>query len=232
MSCDGDDNLLTQDIISVLIKKWENHKQNPFHPNTKPEYFSETYLFFDLDLHNQNSKNSLSTGHKLDQVRTLVNFFNDETGNGKMYISYPMIESVRYTKELPDNCFHTYTYPAFSTNFKQDAAAFSAYPNLDFISFRFSTKGNKQKGWEIEVPKLIKNWMNISKQHILKANWLCNRQLSIPASYNSVQQNSVFNAERELITQKEEISILNAFPLFLFDYFGKKLFIHPHEAKS
>lgn len=32
----------------------------------------------------------------------MLDFFSDETENGKLYINYPMIESLKYTKEIPD----------------------------------------------------------------------------------------------------------------------------------
>lgn len=31
-----------------------------------------------------------------------MDYFSDETENGKLYINYPMIESLKYTKEIPD----------------------------------------------------------------------------------------------------------------------------------
>lgn len=32
----------------------------------------------------------------------MLDYFSDETENGKLYINYPMIESLKYTKEIPD----------------------------------------------------------------------------------------------------------------------------------
>ena len=55
--------------------------------------FSEIYLFFDYDGHN----NNLPCG--CDHYKTLqemLNTFDNETENGKMYISYPMIEAIKH----------------------------------------------------------------------------------------------------------------------------------------
>lgn len=38
----------------------------------------------------------------------MLTLFADETENGKLYINYPMIESIRYTKELPDTDYANY----------------------------------------------------------------------------------------------------------------------------
>lgn len=42
------------------------------------------------------------------RLKELLDFFNEETDMGKLYINYPMIESLKYTKQLPDADFHTY----------------------------------------------------------------------------------------------------------------------------
>lgn len=59
--------------------------------------FSQIFLFFDYDF--QNRLGAQKVNGILDEM--LV-FFSDETENGKLYINYPMIESLKYTKEIPD----------------------------------------------------------------------------------------------------------------------------------
>ena len=48
--------------------------------------FASVYLFFDLD-----PQDSLFS---IEETRELTAYFDDETQNGKLYISYPMVESV------------------------------------------------------------------------------------------------------------------------------------------
>ncbi len=50
----------------------------------RSEDFSEVYLLFDLDNHDPQYK---------DDIKKVLNFFNNETEQGKLYLSYPMIES-------------------------------------------------------------------------------------------------------------------------------------------
>lgn len=54
--------------------------------------FSEVYLFFDYDAHNDNLP---QVYRRTDVVEELLQAFDNETENGKLYISYPMIESLR-----------------------------------------------------------------------------------------------------------------------------------------
>ena len=59
--------------------------------------FSQVFLFFDYDF--QNRIGAQKVNNILDEM---LDFFDDETENGKLYINYPMIESLKYTKEIPD----------------------------------------------------------------------------------------------------------------------------------
>lgn len=56
--------------------------------------FSQIFLFFDYDF--QNRLGTQKVNGILDEM---LDFFSDETENGKLYINYPMIESLKYTKE-------------------------------------------------------------------------------------------------------------------------------------
>ena len=53
--------------------------------------FSEVYMFFDLDAHQQNLK---SGENPVSVVKQMLDFFSNETDNGKLYISYPMAEAI------------------------------------------------------------------------------------------------------------------------------------------
>ena len=45
----------------------------------------------------QNSQLSLDEINR--RVEEMLKLFDDETDNGKLYINYPMIESIRYTRD-------------------------------------------------------------------------------------------------------------------------------------
>ena len=55
------------------------------------EDFSEGYLFFDYDGHQKN----LSKYDEKDALEQMLMSFDNETENGKLYISYPMVEALR-----------------------------------------------------------------------------------------------------------------------------------------
>lgn len=59
---------------------------------------SETYLFFDYDFQ---CKHGILE-YNNDGLAKMLSYFNDETGNGKLYVNYPMIEALIYTRGLQD----------------------------------------------------------------------------------------------------------------------------------
>lgn len=82
------------DIVSLLMEKFASQKDNPLKGIDRSADISEIYLFFDYDFHNRN----LSLEEINRQVKEMLETFNNETEYGKLYIDYPMVESIRYTK--------------------------------------------------------------------------------------------------------------------------------------
>ena len=105
--------------------------------------FQKFIFFFDYDIHNQDKSKSLDRNELNNQLSKLLDFFDDETGQGKLFINYPMVESIRYTKKLPDTQYNTYTFSLDDLGtFKKDSVTFSYYKNLDFIAAHFRKNGD------------------------------------------------------------------------------------------
>ncbi len=171
----------------------------------KSSDFESIYLFFDYDFYRGN----LSV--KNAQVQELLEYFNEETENGRLFISYPMIESIQYTKELPDLDYHKYVVKredSIGEKFKKAARQFCHYHGYAYL-------------------KDGDNWKHLVRQNVLKANNLVMDSLSWPLNKDDVDQNAIFEAQlqKHVITQ-EEVAILNSFPMFLYFYFPKEKFTH------
>lgn len=186
------------DVVDVL--KMEKKEVDPDNEilKYKSSDFESIYLFFDYDFYrgDLNKKNA--------EVIELLEYFKEETDYGKLFISYPMIESIQYTKELPDEQFHSYIVTRENSKgdiFKKDAKRFCYYRGYDFL------KGET-------------NWKHLIKQHVQKANMLVINELSWPKLKDDVEQDSVFRAQLEkYVDAIGSVAILNAFPLFLYYYF-------------
>ena len=202
------------DIVSILREEFINSPESPFSVETKSSDFSEVFLFFDYDFQNKN----LTIEQMNRQISEMLELFNDETDNGQLYINYPMLEAIRYTKELPDDHFSDYTVSrtdCHNKGFKDIAQQFSAYGSLDFIVIDFRNPPSEKK-----VSIVKHNWSLLERQNVVKANGICNGELSIPADKETISQQRIFESQlSQFIVPKDEVSILCAFPLFNFNYF-------------
>lgn len=191
------------DVVDVL--KTELAKTDPHNElfKYKSADFESVYLFFDYDFY----RGDLEV--KNAQIKELLEYFNEETEYGRLFISYPMIESIQYTRELPDNDFHSYTIKrdeSVGKKFKKEAKRFCHYKGYAFL-------------------KDIQNWMHIVRQNVFKANDLTKESLSWPLDKDDVKQEAVFEAQlQKYVIPNDEVAILNAFPMFLYYYFPAEKF--------
>lgn len=207
------------DLVGLLK---ENEKKHPELKKKLEDYksdeFSEIYLFFDYDIKKIDGYNKDSLETQNEKIKVMLDFFNNETVNGKLYINYPMVESIRYFKrELPDEDYYTYTTNLFiGKNFKDETNNFTYYKNkkLDFIIYKYK----KENIMNLNVRKA--NWEHIIKLNIKKANYICAGLNKLPSEKTSINQQAIFeNQLSKYVYSKNEISILNSFPLFLYEYF-------------
>lgn len=208
-----------EDIITLLKKKLVADKDNPLKNIVRRSDFSQVYLFFDYDSHNNKSQQISD-----EQINEMLELFDDETSDfGKLYISYPMIESVYYTlTKLPDENYHTYTSSVLlGKKFKQKVRENSFYSNLDFIAFRM----NEKKKY-IKVPKsadrieeIRNNWIYLVAMNVKKANYICHGYNSCPVEKESINQKNIFKSQlKNYVRKNNEVAILCSFPLFLYEY--------------
>lgn len=217
------------DLVNVLKEDAIKHKKS----NTeldKIKYsseISEIFLFFDYDIRKQDEKNKLTIEEQNAKILELFNYFEngslDSERNGiKLYINYPMIESYRFfKKELPDEEYKNYTFNLLSQKkFKQIVDEESFYKNLKYLCF------DKKKSGEIKISedeelieKIRQNWLFLKELNIKKAHFICTGDYSIPRNKDTINQQIIFDKQVEkYIKPNKEVAILNAFPLFWFEY--------------
>lgn len=151
---------------------------------------SQIYLFFDYDSHVTNADDI--------KLHNMLKLFNNETENGKLYVSYPMVEAI---KNLSDDI-----------DFK-DTIVFSndTYKNLVSKNCNYNLKGLSNLTQD--------NWDLIIDEHCKKANFIVNNKFEFPD--NIIEQIEIFVKQKEkYIDINDKVAVLSAFPLFLLDYYG------------
>lgn len=143
----------------------------------------------------------------------MLDFFSDETENGKLYINYPMIESLKYTKEIPDANYRRYVATreeCASHKFKGNAERF-AYSEAKAFRFIDLVKTERQK--------VADNWEKLKFQNVCKANYLVSDSNTLLLRKSTINQKDIFEAQKsKYVDINESVAILNSFPIFLYDY--------------
>ena len=155
---------------------------------------TEMYLFFDYDGHATNASD--------DKIKEMLCYFDNETENGKLFISYPMVEAIKHLKS--------------GINFQEtmvDAKENINYKNL--ASQNCDNIFNQIKKWEIN------HWAVIIHEHCSKLNFITTDNYAFPN--RTFEQIEIFEAQLEkYITPENKVAVLSAFPLLLLDYYGAK----------
>ena len=175
------------DIFPLLTEKTANAHLS----DIKRRQISEIYLFFDYDGH--------VPGATDEKLQELLEHFNDETENGKLYVSYPMVESL---KHIPEKGFETLTVKAKEKiGYKKIA---SDECKREYISFN----------------KLSHNdWKQLNLSHLKKLNKLVNDTYELPSKL--YEQTVILEKQvQNHISTHNEVAVLSCYPIFLLDYYG------------
>jgi len=134
----------------------------------KSSDFAEIYLFFDYDGHDDQAEDK-----KIDK---LVEFFSEETEKGKLYISYPMIESLKHFPKEGD--FEDVVVPA-RKNIK-----YKQFVDTQ-IDSRYNTIGSYDRS----------TWIILIEAHLKKLNFIVNNIYELPN--RTIYQDEIFSNQKE-----------------------------------
>jgi hypothetical protein len=184
------------DLVEILRDRNEENKDvlSKFSRND----FSQIFIFFDFDGH--------ATGASLPKIEEMLQFFNNETEHGKLYISYPMIEAFRHL--TTDFCKLT-SLIAIGRGYKTVVGdSESKYKSTNYKSLS------------------AENWDEIVLRTFKKATFMCSGNCSL-VSY--VEFTSRFDQLGILELQKENVNVgsvlvLSALPFFIVEYVGESLY--------
>jgi hypothetical protein len=115
---------------------------------------------------------------------------------------------------LSEKCTN-FTAPAI----RYTSINFSAYSSLDFILI--DPRKDMSELSEKKLKSLRENWEYLKNQNVNKANYICHGKNELPSKKKEIDQELIFESQLKKHVNKEhsEVAILNAFPLFLYEYF-------------
>lgn len=213
------DPLYYDDIVTVLQRRGQNNSDSEIIKLNRSD-ISEVYLFFDYEIQNDERNKDVGMEELNIRLERMLRFFDDETNQGRLYINYPTVESIRYTKKLPDDEYYKYAVNISSLNeFKKIAGDFSFYGNLDFITYKLSKKGAISDKSGKKENDLRRNWSYSIEQNIQKANYITKGKNTFPEKKQDVCQIDIFTNHLKKYFPELNVPVLNSFPLFLYEYF-------------
>lgn len=196
------------DIIEVLIERDE--KIDEIFKEIDKKCISQKYLLFDYDGHDEQALNK-NIGD--DVIQEMLDNFDNETENGKLYISYPMVEAIKHLKKNILCSEICYVKGKENIHYKNIASNNTNLPEL--------------KNYNKQI------WNRILIYGIKKANCLINNNFIKPNYENyrkEMNQSNIFQYQlKKYVNEKNDIAVLSGFPFFLIDYFGENLYITINE---
>ncbi len=160
----------------------------------KRDDFAEIYLFFDYDGH--------TTSADDEKLKSILEFFNEETEFGKLYISYPMVEALKH-------CSRTIDFKELKVQAK--------------LKIKYKQLANQEcEERFINMPIYTREiWVKLIEFHIKKMNYIVVDEYNFPS--NNFAQSDIFLKQLEkYINVDSTVAVLSSFPIFIFDYYGVK----------
>lgn len=183
------------EIFALLQEKPVNSNLS----NHSRDDFSSVYLFFDYDPH---ANNGMDAKGKAQSIKEMLDWFNNETENGKLFISYPMIEAV---KDASPHC--------------QDLNRFLEF-NIERERCRyFKAHMSNLCSQSSDIRKYTREqWQRLFNFHCIKANYLVREIKAFPNT--PIMQSELFGAIEIL----PHIPVLSAIPMMLCEFYGTAVF--------
>ncbi|AMO68282.1 hypothetical protein DOK_04748 [gamma proteobacterium BDW918] len=186
---DGDEDL---DLFQLVKELNPNPNQGVILEGLRRDQIGQIYLFFDFEPQD----NKFNGAKLLDMLAR----FDNETDNGKLFISYPMIEAIR--------------------DINDPAKYLALTVNLGECKGRIYKRLSANRGHQIfqdakRINKLA--WQLLIEANLKKANMLINEEVSLQPIDN---QQLIAQAQIDRYLPVDQVAVLSAFPIFLVDYFG------------
>ena len=196
------------DIITIIkeqAQKLQSKKVKKFNQSLdlsslQQSDFSSVYLFFDYDAHQDNFPHNIDR-HTV--IKEMLMTFNNETENGKLYISYPMVEAIKDFEEI--NSFPQRNFLLIEDGIRYKNLLSASSSHLDFKNY------TKQL------------WDYLITIYIIKIHYIFNMEIDNNYLLESTKKASTLSIYMNVLKKYDIpfscIPILSAFPEFILDYF-------------
>jgi len=187
-----------EDEIDIqLVLKSKEHDRNQ--RDLLSQKFRDIFLIFDFDpQHN---------APHFDTVRRMLNYFNDSSDHGKLYINYPMMQAYKHFSVLPDDSFEQRRVSLEEcSRYKQIVGSTSCYTDINQYTYQ--------------------TFVSLMVHHVRKANLILEGRYELPSAEKYVTWNhlSIYDYQCKLLNEGEPIYVLNTCIFIPIDFAPKRFF--------
>lgn len=155
--------------------------------------YTDIILVFDFEPH--------CDSPEFEKIKKMLEYFNDSANMGKLYINYPMMQSYKHLKKMPDIDFKNRKVARVdATKYKEIVNNESHYKNLGKYNYPI--------------------FMKIIGHHLMKANYILNKRYELMSKneFISLDYIKIYNIERKSNREDDMIDVLNTFVFFIVEY--------------
>jgi len=176
------------DIVELLRESKNVPANKEILESYSSDDFNQVFLFFDFEYQDDH--------FDVNNLALMISIFNEETENGKLFVSYPMIEAIRDIPSIDEYIDHKVSL---------ENCTGRLYKPL-------SAKGLQK----FQDPRKItkENWDKLIEINILKANFIVSNNRTDNTSHPI--QLDILSKQAELMDLTEFVYVLSSFPLFVF----------------
>ena len=148
----------------------------------------------------------------------MLKFFNNETENGLLYISYPMLEAIRHYKDMQSFKELTVKCKRANCPYKEECDEVEAClkePHYKKVS------ASECQPQLTNINKYTKEvWQELIRAHVSKMNYLVHDVFDLPKQIEL--QTVIFSKqlEKHINHKCPKVAVLSAFPIYVLDYYG------------
>lgn len=210
-------------VIDLLKEMSSEAKGRIEEKGLKASQFSEIYLFFDYDGHAaQFSEETIEQANDLckslgmkevknkrDLLERMLVVFDNETEQGKLYVSYPMVESIKEINAKETTYNRLYLMLEDIQDYKSSFEGPTDYGNYSIIT---------KEMWGTACAASVKRASLIVRN---------TEQCTYEQFIQQVTQLEIYHAEKQYYINNPNgyyLAILNSVPLFLVEYFNEEFY--------
>ena len=187
------------DIVEILRETNFNARQ--ILDGLSRDDIDEIYLFFDFDRHQDNLSATMDASPD-EVIKEMLDIFDNETELGKLYINYPMIESIRD--------FSNITCNPWTSDCIWDLTRGDQYKTVS---------GDNNKKTQLGKYN-IDDWRDLISFFLMRVGCLFdyNRIPEYAFYRKNIDAKTIYEQQKEKYIKDNKVFILSAIPEFLLDY--------------